>query len=143
VDFGAGLVVLFWMMVFYGAPFSAAMLLIPGFLLLAIATAFGAGVWLATFNVMYRDVRYTVPFLIQIWMFASPVIYPSNLVPGRWQWLYGLNPMVGVIEGFRWALLGQKHPPLELGFSVLVVLSLIFGGVIYFNRMTVPIADTV
>ena len=83
----------------------------PLFLLLAVLTALGVGLWLSALNALYRDVRYVVPFLVQFWMFASPVAYPSSLVPGKWRWLYGLNPMAGVIEGFRWALTGHGQPP--------------------------------
>ncbi len=82
------------------------MLMVPVFLLLAVLTALGVGLWLSALNAIYRDVRYVVPFLVQFWMFASPVAYPSSLVPVKWRWLYGLNPMAGVIEGFRWSLTG-------------------------------------
>jgi lipopolysaccharide transport system permease protein len=121
-----------------------AVLLLPGFLLLAVVTALGCGLWLSALNAIYRDVRYVVPFLIQFWMFASPVAYSTVLVPQRWRWIYGLNPMAGVIEGFRWALTGQGLPPGPLiaasaGAVVLVLLS----GAFYFRRMEGRIADVV
>ena len=107
-------------------------------------TALGVGLWLSALNALYRDVRYIVPFLVQFWMFASPVAYPASLVPLRWRWVYGLNPMTGVIEGFRWALTGQGRPPdLVLLASAGMVLVLLIGGLIYFNRMESTIADVV
>src|SRR2546427_516310 len=124
-----------------GAAPAAGVLLLPIFLLLAVATALGAGLWLSVLNAMYRDVRYVVPFLIQLWLFASPVVYPSSLVPEAWRWLYGLNPMAGVIEGFRRALLGQGQPPALLGVSAAVVALVLLGGVIYFSRAEETIAD--
>ena len=102
------------------------------------------GLWLAALNALYRDVKYVLPFLVQFWMFASPVAYPSSLVPGKWRWLYGLNPMVGVIEGFRWSLTGHGQAPgrwffISLGAVILVLIS----GVAYFQRMETTIADVV
>ena len=106
------------MMAYYRIMPGMAILLFPCFLLLAVATALGVGLWLSALNAIYRDVRYVVPFLVQFWLFASPVAYPSSLVPERWRWLYGLNPMAGVIEGFRWALTGHGQPPnILLGVS--------------------------
>ena len=99
------------MMVYYRIRPARTMLWLPVFLLLAILTALGVGLWLSALNAIYRDVRYVVPFLVQFWMFASPVAYPSSLVPAKWRWLYGLNPMAGVIEGFRWSLAGRGEPP--------------------------------
>jgi len=110
VDFAIAFTILIGMMVFYSIGPTAAFLLLPVFLLLALATGLGVGLWLSVLNAIYRDVRYVVPFLVQSWMFASPVAYPNRLVPEQWRWLYGLNPMAGVIEGFRWALTGQDHP---------------------------------
>jgi len=144
VDFAVSLVMLIGLMaIFHLAPKPTALLL-PLFLLLAIATALGTGLWLSALNAVYRDVRYTIPFLVQFWMFASPVAYPSSLVPERWRWLYGLNPMAGVIEGFRWALTGVGHPPSALllvsSGAVIVLLS---GGLIYFKNMEGTIADRI
>src|SRR3989449_1513228 len=118
--------------------------LFRSFLLLGVLTALGVGLWLSALNAIYRDVRYVLPFLIQFWMFASPVAYPSSLVPERWRWLYGLNPMAGVIEGFRWALTGQGQPPnLLLAASAAAVVLLVAGGVVYFQKMETTFADVV
>lgn len=144
VDFGIAFVILLGMMLFYGLVPTVATLLLPLFLLLAVVTAMGVGFWLSALNAIYRDVRYAVPFLIQFWMFASPVAYPSSLVPEWWQWLYGLNPMAGVIEGFRWALTGQGQPPGPLMLaSVAAVLLVFLGGLMYFQKMEGTIADVV
>lgn len=144
VDFAVAFLVLMGMMLFYGIVPTWKFLLLPAFLLLAVVTALGVGLWLSALNAIYRDVRYAVPFLVQFWMFASPVAYPSSLVPERWQWLYGLNPMAGVIEGFRWALTGQGQPPgLLFGVSILAVLLILIGGLIYFRKMEGIVADLV
>ena len=144
VDLGFGFIVFLGMLVYYGIAPGRAILLLPFFLLLAVLTALGVGLWLSALNAIYRDVRYVVPFLIQFWMFASPVAYPSSLVPERWRWLYGLNPMAGVIEGFRWSLTGTGEPPnAMLAFSIAMVLLLLAGGVIYFQKMEGTIADVV
>lgn len=143
VDFGIAFTILVGMMVFYGIGLTPATLLLPAFLLLALTTALGVGLWLSALNAIYRDVRYAVPFLIQFWMFASPVAYPSSLIPEQWRWLYGLNPMAGVIEGFRWALTGQGQLPSLLPVSVAAVLIVLFGGLVYFRRMESTIADVV
>lgn len=144
VDFSFAFTILIGMVVFYRVVPTAATLLLPLFLLLAISTAFGVGLWLSTLNAIYRDVRYAVPFVVQFWMFGSPVIYPSSLVPEQWRWLYALNPMTGVIEGFRWALLGQSKPLGSLLFaSAVAVLLLMAGGLVYFQRMEGTIADVV
>jgi lipopolysaccharide transport system permease protein len=140
IAFGAFLV----MMLYYRIVPGPAILLFPLFLLLAVLTALGAGLWLSALNAIYRDVRYVVPFLVQFWMFASPVAYPSSLVPEQWRWVYGLNPMAGVIEGFRWSLTGQGQPPnILLAVSSTMVLLLVAGGTAYFTRMEGTIADVV
>jgi lipopolysaccharide transport system permease protein len=144
VDFGIAFTILIGLMIYYGLLPTVAVLLLPLFLLLAVVTALGAGLWFSALNAIYRDVRYAVPFLIQFWMFASPVAYPSSLVPERWRWLYGLNPMAGVIEGFRWALTGQGQPPGPLLLaSAAAVLILLVGGLVYFQKMEGTIADVV
>ncbi len=144
VDFAIGFVVFLGMMLYYGIAPSTAILLLPIFLLLAVLTALGVGLWLSALNAIYRDVRYVLPFLVQFWMFASPVAYPSSLIPERWRWLYGLNPMAGVIEGFRWALTGRGQPTsLLLAASAIGVLLLVAGGVAYFQKMEATIADVV
>src|SRR3984893_4752500 len=111
VDFAISFAVLLPLIWYYGIVPTAAVVLLPFFVLLAITTALAVGLWLSALNVKYRDVRYTIPFLTQFWMFATPVAYPSSLVPEKWRALYGLNPMAGVVEGFRWALLGKYTSP--------------------------------
>jgi len=145
VDFGIAFVILLGMMFYYGIVPTAAVLTLPLFLLLAIATALAMGLWLSALNVQYRDVRYAIPFLTQFWLFATPVAYPTSLVPERWRILYGLNPMTGVVEGFRWALLGSEVGgirPLVI-LSALVVGLLLAGGLVYFRRMERTFADVV
>ena len=114
VDFAISFLMFVAMMAYYHIHPTLAVLWMPAFLLMAVLTALGFGLWLSALNAIYRDVRYVVPFLVQFWMFASPVVYPSSLVSAKWpkwQWLYGLNPMAGVIEGFRWSLTGNGDPP--------------------------------
>jgi len=144
VDFAIALIILIAMMLFYGIIPTGAAILLPLLLLLGITTALAAGLWLSALNAIYRDVRYAVPFLIQFWMFASPVAYPSSLVPEKWRWLYGLNPMAGVIEGFRWSLTGQGQAPGQLMIaSVVAVLLVLIGGLIYFQKMEGTVADVI
>jgi lipopolysaccharide transport system permease protein len=144
LDFAIAFVAFVAMMAYYRISPGPAILLFPCFLLLAVLTALGAGLWLSALNAIYRDVRYVVPFLVQFWMFASPVAYPSSLVPERWRWVYGLNPMAGVIEGFRWSLTGKGQPPdVMLAASSVMVLLLVAGGLIYFTKMEGTIADVV
>ena len=142
-DFAVAFLLLIGMMVFYGLKPGPSMLLIPLFLCLAVVTALAMGLWLGALNALYRDVRYVLPFLVQLWMFASPVAYPSSLVPESWRWIYGLNPIAGVIEGFRWAILGQGYPSLPLGVSVMSVLLVFVGGLFYFRRVEGTIVDLV
>jgi homopolymeric O-antigen transport system permease protein len=144
VDFAISFAILVAMMAYYRMAPGAAALLLPLFLLLAVATALAAGLWLSALNAIYRDIRYVVPFLVQFWLFASPVAYPSSLVPARWRWLYGLNPMAGVIESFRWTLTGHGQPPDRmLVASGGAVLILLLGGLVYFQRIEGTIADVV
>jgi len=144
LDFAIAFLVFLAMMAYYRIAPGPAILLFPCFLLLAVLTALGVGLWLSALNAVYRDVRHVLPFLVQFWMFASPVAYPSSLVPERWRWLYGLNPMAGVIEGFRWSLTGRGQPPnLLLAASTGMVLLLLAGGVAYFQKMEGTIADVV
>ena len=143
VDFGVAFVILLGMMVYYGIVPTSAMVTLPAFIILAMITALAVGLWLSALNVKYRDVRYTINFLIQFWLFATPIAYPSSLVPERWRALYGLNPMAGVVEGFRWALLGTKPPGAMLAVSIGVVLVLLVGGLFYFRRMEQEFADVV
>jgi lipopolysaccharide transport system permease protein len=142
VDFSVSFLMFLAMTIFYGIRPTLAILYFPLYLLLALLTALGAGLWLSALNAIYRDVRYVLPFLVQFWMFASPVAYPSSLVPPRWRWVYGLNPMAGVIEGFRWALTGHGAPPSPLLFaSCAVVLVSLISGLAFFQRMETTIAD--
>lgn len=144
VDFAISFVMFVVLMVYYGIRPTAAVVWFPAFLLLAVMTALGVGLWLSALNAIYRDVRYIMPFLIQFWMFASPVAYPSSLVPEKWRWLYGINPMAGVIEGFRWSLAGRGNPPGRmLAVSVGVVILIFVSGLGYFQRMETTVADVV
>lgn len=144
VDFFLALVVLIGMMFYYRMLPSLNIIWLPLFLLLAFVTALGVGLWLSAMNVKYRDIRYVVPFITQIWLFATPIAYPSSLLPEPWQIVYGLNPMVGVVEGFRWALFGTHS---EAGaivlLSCLVALGLMISGAFYFRRMEKTFADIV
>ena len=144
VDFGIAFVVLLALVVGYGLRPGVNALWLPFLLLLALATALGIGLWLSALNALYRDVKYVTPFLVQFWMLASPVAYPTSLVPAKWRWLYGLNPMAGVIEGFRWALTGHGQPPRELMLaSAAAVVALLVGGLLFFQRMEGTVADLV
>jgi lipopolysaccharide transport system permease protein len=144
VDFAIAFVVLLGLMWYFGIVPTAAVALLPLFVLLAIVTALSVGLWLSALNVKYRDVRYTIPFLTQFWMFATPVAYPASLVPERWRALYGLNPMAGVVEGFRWALLGKAHAPGPLlVVSIMAVVALLIGGLMYFRKTESVFADIV
>jgi len=144
VDFVVGFVLFLFMMIYYGIRPGIPLLLFPFFLFLAVLTALGVGLWLSAMNAIYRDVRYVVPFLVQFWLFASPVAYSSSLVPEKWRWLYGLNPMAGVIEGFRWSLSGQGTPPGRMVLvSAVIVLFLVASGLIYFQKMETTVADVV
>jgi len=144
LDFVIAFVVLLIMMAVYGITPTSAVWALPFFILLAIITALGAGLWLSALNVEYRDVRYTIPFLTQFWMFLTPIAYPSSLVPEAWRTLYAINPMVGVVEGFRWALLGKGSPPgLVFAASIVAAFALLVSGLFYFRRMERTFADKV
>jgi lipopolysaccharide transport system permease protein len=144
LDFAISFGVFLVLMAYYRMVPTSAVIWLPFFTLLAVLTALGVGLWLSALNAMYRDVRYIVPFLAQFWMFASPVAYPSSLVPEKWRWLFGLNPMAGVIEGFRWALTGRGQPPsILLAASSLAVVFLVLGGLVYYHAVEGKIADLV
>jgi len=144
IDFVIAFVLLVGMALYYRVTPGPWLAFVPVFLLLAMLTAFGAGLWLSALNALYRDVRYVVPFLIQFWLFASPVAYPSSLVPERWRALYGLNPMAGVIDGFRWAVTGENPPSLGLvAASAAAVIVMLVAGVWYFRRVETTVADVV
>jgi lipopolysaccharide transport system permease protein len=143
VDFAIAFVVLVGLMLWYQIALTPAVLLLPLFLLLAVITASGVGLWLAAINARYRDVRHAVPFLVQFWLFATPVAYPSSLLSEPWRTLYGLNPMVGVVEGFRWALLGSAPPSGTIAFSTIVALALLVSGLFYFQSVERKFADVI
>lgn len=143
VDFCFAFLVYLGLMAWYRTPPTPATLLLPLFLLLAVATAVGVGLWLSALSVQYRDVRYVVPFLAQFWMFATPVAYPSSLLSEPWRTIYGLNPMVGVVEGFRWALLGTDPPRATILVSAAVTLSLLVSGLLFFQRTERRFADVI
>lgn len=143
-DFVPAFAILVGMMVWHGLTPSWSVFLLPAFLILALLTAVSVSLWLSALNVQYRDVKHTVPFLVQFWLYASPVVYPVSLVPDGWRVLYSLNPMAGVIEGFRWALLGKEAPDFAvMAVSVSMVLVLLMGGLIYFTRMERTFADVI
>lgn len=142
-DFAVGFVLLLILMPFFGALPDPAILLVPVFLLLTIVTALGVGIWLAALTARYRDFRYVLPFLVQFWFFASPIAYSSEYITPRWRTLYGLNPMVGAIEGFRWAVLRQQPPSLMLLLSVVVSLLFLVTGLFYFRRVEKTFADLI
>ena len=144
VDFLIAFVVLIGMMIFYGIYPTSNIWALPLFLLLALVTAVGVGLWLSALNVLYRDINYVLPFLTQFWMFLTPIAYPSSMVPQRFQTLYALNPMTGVVEGFRWALLGTGQTPGAMTLvSSVVALVLLISGMFYFRRMERQFADMV
>jgi len=144
VDFVLAFGVLLGMMVFYGIVPTVNVVWLPFLLVLAFVTALGVGLWFAAMNVQFRDVRYTVPFLTQFWLFATPIAYPSSLLSEPWRTIYGINPMVGVVEGFRWALLGTDTAPGPvIMVSSLAALSILVGGMYYFRRMEKTFADVV
>lgn len=144
IDFGFAFLILLVLMAVFGMHPGWAVLTLPIFLILTVMAVLAVGFWLSALNVQYRDIGHTIPFLIQFWMFASPVAYPLNLVPEKWRGLYALNPMSGVIEGFRWALLGTQVPNLWMFIlSSAVVLFLLFGGAVYFRKVEKTFADVV
>jgi len=144
VDFLVAFVLLLGMMIYYGIFPSLNVLWLPFFLLLALVTSLGVGLWLSALNVEYRDVRYVVPFITQFWLFVTPIAYPSSLLHEPWRTLYGLNPMVGVVEGFRWALLRTNTAPgAIIGVSCTAALIILITGAFYFRRMEKTFADIV
>jgi lipopolysaccharide transport system permease protein len=144
VDFVVAFIVLLGMMYYYAVVPTLAIFTLPLFIILVLAAALAMGLWLSALNVKYRDVQLTIPFLTQLWLFATPIAYPTSLIPEKWQLWYGLNPMVGVVEGFRWALLGQSgYGGYALIISILITGVLLVGGLIYFNHMEKTFADVV
>ena len=142
IDFALAFIVLLGIMLYYGLAPTINVVWLPFFLLLALVTSLGVGLWLSAMNVQFRDVRYTVPFLAQAWLFVTPIAYPSSMLAEPWRTVYGLNPMAGVVEGFRWALLGSGSAPGPmLIVSVVVALTLFVSGLFYFRRMEQSFAD--
>jgi lipopolysaccharide transport system permease protein len=143
-DFAISFVLLLFLMMFFHVRPSATIVLLPAFVLLAVIAALGVGLWLSALNVKYRDVRYTLPFLSQFWLLATPVAYPSSIVPEVWRPLYGLNPMTGVVEGFRWALLGMAPPSMPmLVVSSGVAIATLVSGAMFFRRVERSFADVI
>lgn len=143
VDFGVAFIVLIGLMIYFQVMPTIAILLLPAFILLTLITVLGVGLWLSALNVQYRDIRYVVPFLTQLWMFMTPVLYPSTLIEGPWRIVYGLNPMAGVVEGFRWALLGSDPPGSMILVSTVVSVVVLVSGLFYFRRVERSFADVV
>ena len=144
VDFAIAMTVLFGMMAWYGIAPTARVIILPALLVLALISSLGAGLWLSALNVRYRDIRYVLPFLVQFWLFATPIAYPSNLLEEPWRTIYGLNPMVGVVEGFRWALLDTGTAPGPMvAVSSLAATFLLLSGAYYFRRTERTFADVV
>ncbi|HEV2762911.1 MAG TPA: ABC transporter permease [Pyrinomonadaceae bacterium] len=143
VDFALAFLVLVALMLYHGVVPTANVVLLPLFVLLALTTSLGVGLWLSALNVEYRDVRYVVPFITQFWLFVTPIAYPSSLLPSEWRVLYGLNPMAGVVEGFRWALLGSPAPGPMVLVSAGAALFILVSGAFYFRRMEKSFADLV
>ena len=144
VDFGIALLILFGLMVYYAIVPTWRILLIPVLVVFTLMTSMSVSFWLSALAVRYRDIRFITPFLVQVWLYATPVVYPSTLVPEQWLWLYRLNPMTAVVEGFRWVLYGQTPATSHLYLlSVGVVLLLLFSGLIFFQRMELTFADEI
>lgn len=144
VDFLIAFVVLLGMMIYYHVVPTANIWTVPLFLVLALVTAIGVSLWLSALNVLYRDINYILPFLTQFWMYITPIAYPSSMIPEKWRMVYALNPMTGVVEGFRWALLGSGQAPGMMTLvSSLVALVLLISGMFYFKRMERLFADMV
>ncbi|HEX9386234.1 MAG TPA: ABC transporter permease [Anaerolineales bacterium] len=143
-DFCLSFLILLGMMLWFHVIPTWGMMALPLFLLMALLTALSAGLWLSALNVRYRDIRYTIPFLTQLWMYASPIAYPVSLIPEKWRLLYSLNPLAGVVEGFRWALLGKESPDFSImAVSAVVVLVVLLGGLVYFKKMEQTFADVI
>jgi lipopolysaccharide transport system permease protein len=144
VDMGIVLALLGALMFLFNVSPTPAIVTLPLFLLLALATSIGVSLWLSALNVQYRDVNYLLPFVTQFWLYATPVVYPASLIPANWRMLYGLNPMAGVVEGFRWALFGTNEAPGPmLAVSVAMVLVLLVSGAYFFKRMEKKFADVI
>ncbi|MCC7118155.1 MAG: ABC transporter permease [Anaerolineales bacterium] len=142
-DFAISFIALIGMLIYYEVPLSARLLSLPVFLILAILSALAVGLWFSALNVEYRDIRYVVPFLTLFWQYATPIAYASSLIPEKWRLLYSLNPMTGVVEGFRWALLGGADLNKTVLVSALIIILLFLSGMAYFKRMESTFADVI
>jgi lipopolysaccharide transport system permease protein len=143
VDFAISFLVLIGMLLYYQIPFTARILALPLFLLLAVMSALAVGLWLSALNVKYRDIRYVVPFMTLFWQYSTPVAYSASLIPEKWRLLYGLNPMTGVVEGFRWALLGSGRVDGMVWLSIVIIFVILLSGLVYFKRMEATFADVI
>ena len=148
VDFGVAFLVLAALMVYYRVAPTTAVIFLPGFLLLAMLTALGFGLWLSALNVRYRDINHLVPFIVQTWMYLTPVIYSSTLIPEQYRWVLALNPMTGVVEGFRWALLGNyldyaRPPGMLFVVSIVITLVVLISGAFFFRSTERTFADII
>jgi lipopolysaccharide transport system permease protein len=144
LDLAISFALLVALMVWYGIVPTGNIVFLPLLLLLALVLALALALWLGPINVRFRDIKHTLPFVLQVWMYASPVVYPTSMIPEQWRSLYSLNPMVGVIEGFRWALLDTSAPDFQaIGIGLLVVTGLLFGGLVYFRKMERFFADVI
>jgi lipopolysaccharide transport system permease protein len=143
VDVGISFILLLGMLAFYHKSLPINIVWLPPFFILTFLVALGAGLWLSALNVQYRDVRYAVPFLVQFWMYATPIAYPASLLHGQWRAVYGLNPMVGVADGFRWAILGAEPPRSEIVASSVTAILILASGALYFRRMEKTFADLI
>jgi lipopolysaccharide transport system permease protein len=144
VDFALSMVLLFGLLIYAGIPLTWKVVTLPALVLLAMLMAMGLSLFTSAMNVKYRDVGHATPFVLQIWMYLTPIVYPISLVPEHWRWLYGLNPMAGVIEGFRWALLGRTAPdPVVMMESVVMLFVVIILGLVYFRQMERRFADII
>jgi lipopolysaccharide transport system permease protein len=144
IDFAIAFAILLGMMAWYRISPTKGLLALPLFIGIAMLAALGVGTWFTALNVRYRDVKFVVPFLVQFWMYASPVAYSTSIIPEKWQWIYGLNPMVGVIEGFRWAMLGKAAPSITLLLiPSLIIFAILISGLYYFRKMEKTFADII
>jgi homopolymeric O-antigen transport system permease protein len=144
VDFFISFIVLLGVMLWFGVMPSWRLLAVPPLLGIAALLAFAVGLWLSPINVRFRDIQHTLPFMVQVWMYATPIVYSISIVPAEWRWLYSLNPMVGVIEGFRWAVFGKGDPDaVAVGISVFVIGVTLIAGLIFFKRMERSFADLI
>ncbi|OPY25914.1 MAG: ABC-2 type transporter [Methanocella sp. PtaU1.Bin125] len=143
LDFGIAFTILILMMGYYAITPTFNVIWLPALILLTLVTSLGIGLWTSALNAMYRDFQYVVPFIVQIWMYASPVVYSASMIPEQYRFLYGLNPMAGVIEGFRWALLGSEAPGSVMVVSVVISILILISGAFFFRRMEKTFADEV